>query len=83
MAIGYLELVCSLLGYKTGQLPLIWNFDASLRIKEAIDLDNFPIAMLGIGYGNEGVSPHRSHFNKNVRHSIHLRSPPIYTRVWE
>tara|TARA_Y100001951_G_scaffold39464_1_gene31197 strand:+ start:1298 stop:1906 length:609 start_codon:yes stop_codon:yes gene_type:complete len=83
MAIGYLELVCGLLGYKTGQLPLVWNEDVSERVKNSIDLDNFPLAMLGIGYGNEGVSPHRSHFNRNVRRSIRRRTPPVYIKVWE
>lgn len=82
MALGYLELLCALLGYKTGQLNLS-EVKAQEGIKEAIGLDDVPLAMIGIGYENEHVSPHRSHINKSLKHSVHRRTPPIYIKVWE
>ena len=82
MSVGYLELLCALLGYKTGQLNCA-DKDIQQEIKKSIGLDDAPLLMMGIGHGNENVSPHRSHFDRKIKHSVHRRSPPIYTRVWE
>ena len=82
MSVGYLELLCALLGYKTGQLNCA-DEEVRLEIKKSIGLDDVPLLMMGIGYGNENVSPHRSHFDRKIKHSVHRRTPPIYTRVWE
>ena len=82
MSVGYLELLCALLGNKTGQLNCADKV-VQEEIKKSLGFDDVPLLMIGIGHKNENVSPHRSHFDRTIKHSVHRRTPPIYIKVWE
>ena len=82
-AVGYLTLICSLLGYKTGE----WICDQVEYIcddiQDLLKLVDKPIMLVGIGYGNDKVSAHRHHIDKNLKWVVSPRTPPITFKVWE
>ena len=84
IASGYLILLANLMGYKTG-LNICYDYDNMEKIKSLMNLHDLPLIMVGIGYGNDKVSPLRHHTNKNARWGAYWgeRIPPIYTKIWE
>ena len=51
------------------------------NIMEILDLQDYPIAMVGVGYKNQGVDPSRSHFDQNKKYTPYTKKP-ILVKEW-
>ena len=81
IAVGNLILTANLMGFSTG-IVQDYNSDNVDNIMEILDLQDYPLAMVGVGYKNQGVDPSRSHFDQNKKYTPYTNKP-ILVKVWE
>lgn len=84
IAAGYLIMVAQLLGYKTG-MNICFEPKNQESIKNLMDLNDIPQIMVGVGFGQDKVSPLRHHIDKTSRWGVYwgTKQPPIYSKIWE
>ena len=80
IAVGNLILTANLMGLSTGivQDYMSDNID---NIIEILDLKDYPITMVGVGYKNQGVDSSRSHFDQNKKYTPYAKKP-ILVKEW-
>lgn len=66
---GYLNLTAQMLGYATG---CCLSMD-HVKVKEALDLENDPLLIMGVGFKQEGVSRRKHHVDDEILYPTNKR----------
>ena len=82
VAAGALISVAHMLGYKTSY-NIYKSQESQWMIEHLMDLNEKPIFIIGIGYGNHKMSHNRHHNDRNIKYGDYARNPLPKMKTWE
>ena len=71
-----------MLGYKTSY-NIYKSQESQWMIEHLMDLNEKPIFIIGIGYGNHKMSHNRHHNDRNIKYGDYARNPLPKMKTWE